>query len=326
MSMRVLVTGANGFIGRHLVQRLSQLGYAVRAGVRGKDGAGQAGGVELIHLGEVGPHTDWKPSLEDVSVVVHLAAVAHRIGPAAAQAEEYQLVNGEGTARLAEQVAASPTVRRLILLSSIAVTGSQSQFPVSEHSVPAPDSAYGWSKYRAELAVAEVLRATVADWCALRPALVYGPGNPGNMARLFRLVSLGIPLPLDAIPNYRSFLYVENLVDVIARVLDSPQASRRVFAVADREVVSTSELLRLIGRAAGRPVRLFSVPPELLRGAARVGDWTAALLRRSVGLDSYALDRLLGSLAVDISGVCSSLDWQPPHSLETGLRQTLLRA
>lgn len=324
MTATILVTGATGFIGRHLIAGLTQRGYRVRAALRMPPAdAGTHGGADTVAVREIGPETDWSAALHGVDAVVHLAGVAHRIGPSSGSDDDYHRVNALGTARLAEAIALSGSVRRLVLISSIAVTGSQAAGPVSERTPPAPDTPYGRSKLEAELAVERILTGT-ADWCALRPSLVYGPGNPGNMARLLKLVSLGIPLPLDDIPNRRSFLFVENLVDLIAMVLGAPEASRRVFAVADREVVSTTELIRLIGRTTGRPVRLFAAPQSLLRFLAHLGDGAARLSGRTVGLDTRALDRLLGSLVVDGSGVSQALGWQPPHSLEAGLRRTLV--
>lgn len=323
MSSLILVTGATGFIGRHLVAGLGQQGHrvrvALRAPVRGNE---PALGDESVIIGEVGPQTDWTEALRGTAAVVHLAGMAHRLNSRGASPEDYHRINALGTARLADAVALS-SAGRLVFISSIAVTGSFSEEPVSEQTPPAPDSPYGHSKLEAEQAIERILTGTLPDWCILRPALVYGPGNPGNMARLLKLVRFGLPLPLAAIPNRRSFLYVENLVDLIGRVLVAPEASRRTFAVADSETVSTSELLRLIGDASGRPVRLFAAPGGLLRFAADVGGWTSARLGGSIGLDRHALDRLFGSLTVDISGLRSRLGWQPPHSLETGLRRTL---
>jgi nucleoside-diphosphate-sugar epimerase len=194
---------------------------------------------------------------------------------------------------------------------------------VKAETEPKPDSEYGRSKRKAELAIEKILADTRQDWSVVRPTLVYGPGNPGNMLRLMRLTRSPIPLPFGAIRNRRTFLYVENLVHLIKQVLSEPGASRQVFNVGDAEVLSTPELVRMLAGLSGRSIRLLPVPVWILRTMAKGGDVATGLLGRSVGLDSYSVERLASSLEVDISLARTRLNWKPPFSTEEGLRRTL---
>lgn len=319
---RVLVTGAAGFIGRHLVPALQQEGYRVRAALR-VTASGPWDEVSLV--GDIGPATHWDPALDQVDHVVHLAALAHRPPRDELRLREaYHRVNAEGTWRLAEAARAAG-VRRVVLLSSVAVTGSFASSPVHQETPPAPDTPYGLSKAQAEEGLSRCLAEGRTDWCILRPPLVYGPGNPGNMARLLRLLRVPLPLPLGMIENRRSFCFVGNLTSATCAVLTAPAASRQVFLVADAEVVSTPELLRLLGKVSGYPVHLLRVPRGALAAAAAAGDLLGGLLQSNVGLDSHALGRLAGSLEVDASGLLRQLMWRPPYTLEEGLRLTISR-
>jgi nucleoside-diphosphate-sugar epimerase len=173
------------------------------------------------------------------------------------------------------------------------------------------------------LAIANILAQTPQDWCVLRPTLIYGPGNPGNMLRLMRLTRSPVPLPFASIRNRRTFLYVENLVDLIEKVLLHPSASRQVFNVADAQVLSTPQLVRSLAAVSGRSIRLLPLPVWALHALGRMGDFVSAIAGRGLGLDTYSVERLTSSLEVDISPLRSRLAWQPPFSTEEGLQRTL---
>jgi nucleoside-diphosphate-sugar epimerase len=304
----VAVTGAGGFIGRHLVSALLSRDQSVRVVVRQSTRPDLfPPQVEQVHLPRIDESTDWSAALDGVDAVVHLAGVAHRIGAAERAArQEYAAVNVAGTAGLARAMARMGT-RRLVFVSSIAVSGSFADQPVNEATPLMPDSAYGRSKLEAEAALQAALVSGPTDWVIVRPPLVYGPGNPGNMARLSRLIATGLPLPLGAVKNRRSFVYVENLTDLLCTVVHAPAAALRTFVVADNEVVSTTELLLRIGEVVGKPVRLFPLPMALLRALATV---------------SYSVERLIGSLVVDATLARESLGWAPPFRLGEGLQRT----
>jgi nucleoside-diphosphate-sugar epimerase len=318
VSSRALVTGANGFIGRHLVNALRFEGFVVRAAVRSAESLTRFDkDVETVTIGDIGPNTDWSRAIDGVDIVYHLAAIAHRIDAVQQQNEgAYRVVNSLGSRALAVQCAESHSIRRLIFVSSIAA--SVSQGPSATSTLP-----YTTSKREAEQSIREVLSGGLPDWTVVRPPLVYGPGNPGNMERLLHLLRLPLPLPLGGVANRRSFLFVGNLVDLLVRVANNERASRQTFDVADDEVVSTPELIRLIGQVSQCRTRMFAVPDITLRALGRCGDILAAVTRRSVGFDTYSVDRLMGSLTVDSSRAREMLEWQPPFTLRDGLKATL---
>jgi nucleoside-diphosphate-sugar epimerase len=214
-------------------------------------------------------------------------------------------------------------VRRLVFVSSVAAVHCPGEPVVTPRSDCEPRDPYGLSKRRAEEAVRRVLGpAARADWTILRPPLVYGPGSPGNMARLLRLVDTGLPLPFGGVASRRSFLYAGNLVDAIERCMTAVAASRRSYLVADAEVVSTADLLRRMALLRGRTPRLFRAPAALLWMAAATGETVGRLLRRPVGIDRYSLEKLVGSLEVDASEITRELGWRPPFTLTQGLERT----
>jgi nucleoside-diphosphate-sugar epimerase len=308
---RVLVTGATGFVGRALVRRLLADGRQLRAAVR-PSAAALPPEVETAVVGDIGPGTDWRAALAGVDAVVHLAARAHVVRESSGNAHAlYRSVNALGALRLAEAAAAAG-VRRFVFLSSARVHGDRSAGAAFTESSPllATDP-YGRSKAEAERGLAALAAAGHLEPVILRPPLVYGPGARGNFARLVALVARGVPLPLGAVRNRRSLVFVGNLVDAIVRALDHAAAARETFMVSDGEDVSTPELVRRIARALGRPVRLLPVPPTLLRLGGR-------LAGRS---DDVA--RLLDNLVVDGTRIRERLDWRPPFTLDDGLARSL---
>lgn len=317
----ILVTGATGFIGQHLCPLLTQRGHNVRGTLRKRVAPSEFPTcMQWVEIGDIGPSTEWSLALEDVDCVIHLAGLAHRPGTnGEKQAAEFMRVNAEGTRRLAEAVSKSPSVSRLVFVSSVGAVKSISDVVITDSTPCEPDSAYGRSKRAAELALEEVLQNSKVDWCVIRPTLVYGPGNPGNMARLLKGVSAGIPLPLSAIRNRRSFVFVKNLVDALERCAFHPGASRRVFMISDGEVVSTPQFLRELSRHCGKRILLFPVPRRVLKGLGKMGDVISRLLGRPVGFDSYSVNRVIGSLVVDISSLQQAIAWQPSFTMDQGL-------
>jgi nucleoside-diphosphate-sugar epimerase len=227
----------------------------------------------------------------------------------------FRAVNVAGTRRLAEQAAAMG-VRRLVYVSSIKVNGEATKpgRPFSAAEAPAPLDAYGVSKWEAEQALWEVSRQTGLEVVVVRPPLVYGPMAKGNFARLLQCVRRGIPLPLGAVDNRRSLVGIDNLVDFLIRGAEHPAASGQTFLVSDGNDLSTPGLIRLMGRATGRPARLFNFPPGLLRTGARFAGLGAEF------------GRLIGFLQVDIAHSRRVLDWHPPVSVEEGLVRAAQRA
>ncbi|WP_081622846.1 MULTISPECIES: NAD-dependent epimerase/dehydratase family protein [unclassified Thioalkalivibrio] len=313
MTQRVLVTGATGFVGSAVVQRLAAEGRLVPvAGCRRSGSVPE--GAELAVTPSLGPEADWSGALQGVEAVVHAAARVHVMEEDAADPlAEYRRANVDGTLALARQ-AAQAGVRRFVFVSSVKVNGEQTA-PGSAFSAadaPAPEDPYGVSKAEAEAALFALGRETGMEIVAVRPPLVYGPGAGGNFARMARWVGKGVPLPLGAVTrNRRSLVGLDNLVDLLVTCLEHPAAANRVFLAGDGEDLSTTDLLRRVAAAMDRRARLLPVPPVLLRAGAR-----------AVGRGEMAR-RLLDSLQVDISHTRETLGWEPPVSVDEGLRRAV---
>ncbi len=255
----VLVSGASGFIGRHLVAGLLAAGYRVRIAQR--RAAPATAGVEAVVTGDLAEAIDWAPALAGVDHVVHLAGLAHA-GPGLPEAL-YQRINTLATLELA-QAARTAGVTRLVYLSSIkAQTGATDGPPATEADPPLPDQAYGRSKLAAERGLA----ALDLDWVALRPVLVYGPGVKANMAALLKLARLPVPLPLGALTAPRSLLAVENLVEAILFALTPACPARRAYLVADPEPIGVAGIVASLRQGLGRAPGLIAVSPAFLRAA-----------------------------------------------------------
>jgi nucleoside-diphosphate-sugar epimerase len=224
----------------------------------------------------------------------------------------YREVNVEGTRRLAQQAAMSG-VRRLVFLSSVKVVGERSSLglPLSVSDEPRPEDAYGASKRDAEIALAGVAASTGLETVVVRPPLVYGPGVKGNFLRLLTLISRRVPMPLGAIHNARSLVSVGNLSDLLCTCVESPGASGRTFFASDGEDVSTGELVRRIGLVMGRPARLLPVPGAVLKA---LGQLTGR---------SGEIERLIGTLQVDMTPNREALGWTPPFTVDDALRETV---
>jgi nucleoside-diphosphate-sugar epimerase len=307
-STRVLVTGANGFVGGVLCTRLAELGYIVRRSTRNLS---SASGLDTVATGELGPGTDWSRALTGISVVFHLAARTHVLHETSRDPwAEFRRINVEGT-RAVAQAAVHAGVRRIVFLSSIKVTGERTDDrPFSEDTPPQPEDVYGVSKWEAEQALCAAARDTNLETVILRPPLVYGPGVKGNFLRLMHWVARGLPLPLASISNRRSLIYVANLADALIAACTSPAASGKTYLVSDNEDVSTPYLMQSLATAMQVRPRLFACPAALLMAGA------SALGRRE------EMRRLTGSLHIDNSRIRSDLDWKPRFQLAQGLAQT----
>jgi nucleoside-diphosphate-sugar epimerase len=277
--------------------------------------------VEIVEVGDSSRSTEWFRALTGVHVVAALAARVHVVGDTSLESlGEYRRVNVDGTLNLALQ-AAQQGVRRFVFLSSIKVNGEGGSLTGSdamlhpraynETDPPAPEDAYGISKYETELGLREISAETGMEVVIIRPPLVYGPGVRANFETLMRVVARGIPLPLGAIHNRRSLVALDNLVDFIVTCIERPAAANETFLVSDGDDLSTTELIRRLADAMGRPARLIRLPASVLAtGAILVG-------KRDVA------QRLLGSLQADISKARGLLGWTPPLSVDEGLRRTV---
>lgn len=304
--MKLLVTGANGFVGRALASQLGDRGRAVVGAVR-NDSRDLPAGTTRVVVGDLMPDTDWRAALGGIDVVVHLAARVHVMHDSVADPlAEFRRVNVEATRSLARQSAAAG-VARFVFLSSVKVNGESGSYRESD--APAPGDAYGVSKREAELALTEIAAQTGMSVVIIRPPLVYGPDVKANFRALMRAVARGVPLPFGAVDNRRSLVALDNLVDFIIRCTEHPAAVNETFLVSDGEDLSTADLIRRLARAMGRRARLVPVPPSVLMALA-------PLVRRK-----DAAQRLLGSLQVDISKARRMLAWTPPITVDEGLRR-----
>ena len=299
MALRVLVTGANGFVGLPLCARLARSGIEVIAGVRRASAAltalGAQGRLRQAEFGDLGVAADWSSALAGVDAVVHLAARVHVLGTAADPAL-FHRINVEGTFALAE-AAARAGVQRFVFMSTV-------------KAMDARGDPYSQSKAEAEQRLREAAGRFGLACVIVRSPLVYGPRVRANFLRLMRLVDTGIPLPLASVSNRRSLVFVGNLADGLHACVTEPDATGRSFAISDGEDISTPDLVRRIAHALGRPARLFPFPVAMLRVAGAVTG------------QSQAIDRLIGDLTIDSSPIRSVLRWRPPFSMAQGLAET----
>ena len=303
---RVLVTGATGFVGRALCNQLSAIGHTVIPAVRHGSGL-----PNEVVTSDIGSSTDWRMALAGCDAVVHLAARVHMIREAERDPLAlYRRTNTEATLNLARQ-AAQARVKRFVFISTIKVNGEGRDAPYRETDAPAPEDEYALSKWEAELGLHRIAQETGLEVVILRPPLVYGPGVKANFRRLIETVARGWPLPLGAVRNRRSLLYLGNFVDAIRLCLEHPGAAEQTFLLDDGEPVSTPQLIRALAAAMRRPARLLPVPPWLL-------EFAGALLGKRA-----AVTRLTGSLYVDSSMIRSRLGWAPPFLMEAGLAATV---
>ena len=306
--MKILVTGATGFVGTALRAKLATAGDECVPAVRS-----QSGLPNEVVVGNLDESTDWRTALAGCDAVIHLAAQVHVMNNALQSTlARYRTTNTDATLSLARQ-AAQAGVKRFVFISTIKVNGEGRDAPYRETDAAAPEDAYAISKWEAEQVLRRIERETGLEVVILRPPLVYGPGVKANFLRLMQTVHKGWPLPLGAIHNQRSLLYLGNFVDVIRVCVEHRNAAGQTFLLDDGEPVSTPDLIRMLARAMGRPARLMSVPRGML-------EWVGTL----VGKRS-AVGRLVGSLFVDSSLIRSRLGWVPPYTLRQGLDETVAR-
>jgi len=309
---RILVTGANGFVGAALCERLTEQGIEARAAVRAVGSArNRSLDTQIVAVGDIHADTNWTAALTGVTHVVHLAARVHVMQETARDPLQiFRTVNTAGTLNLARQ-AAEAGVRRIVYMSTIKVNGERtSGRPFYAEDDPKPEDAYAQSKLEAELALNDISQNTELEVVIVRPPLVYGPGVKGNFVAILRATQKGWPLPLANCDNRRSFVGLTNLISLLEKCVAHPAAAGQVFLVADGDDLSTPELLRRVAHALGRKARLLPFPPALLHLAAKI-------VRRP-GI----YERLCSSLQVDIGKAHKLLGWSPTCSVDAELART----
>jgi len=301
----ILITGASGFIGRHLISFLQADDFILRCSVHNNE---RNRSVSVVK--DIGAETMWQECLADVNIVVHLAAYVQSSD--LESMETFRQINVEGTLNLARQAAVAG-VKRFVFISSIKVNGEEttSGSPFSENTLPKPQSFYAISKYEAEQGLRVISEETGLDVVIVRPPLVYGPDVKGNFKTMIRWAGKGIPLPLGAIQNKRSLVAIDNLVDFIVTCIKHPAAANQTFVVSDDEDLSTTQLLKHLSTAMEKSLFLIPVPVILLRfGAGLFG-------KREI------IQRLCDNLQVDIAKARDVLGWQPIVSVDEGLRHCI---
>jgi len=322
----VLVTGANGFIGKSLCIHLINAGYNVRAAVRDSEkekkllqeieryfGNTKILGVfQVIKVGDVDGDTNWSEALAGVSIVVHLAGRAHLVKDTAKDSLlEYRKVNTEGVDQLARS-SVDASVKRLVFISTIGVNGKSSGDGVfSEASLEKPHDPYSVSKMEAEYLLRKLGLKNKLNFVIIRPPLVYGPGNPGNFTRLVKLIRNSRVLPFGSIHNSRSFIYIDNLMSAIEMCMLHPNAIGKTYLVSDGEEISVVDLIRII--AEDLRIEIVNLP---------IPYWVLFFLAKIFRKENEFLS-ISGSLRIDSSLIQKELSWTPPSSLRQGIRKTV---
>ncbi|NQZ94160.1 MAG: SDR family oxidoreductase [Moritella sp.] len=309
--MKILVTGSSGFVGKRVLDMAAAKGWDCLAQVR--KAATKNAIIEEVTVPVINAATDWSHALTGVECIVHCAARVHQMQESEAEAlVAYNEVNTLGTLQLARQAAALG-VKRFVFLSSIKVNGEYTDVgsPFTAQVSQPPSDPYGTSKYDAEIGLTQIAQETGLDVVIIRPPLVYGPGVKANFQSMLCWVKKGIPLPLGAINNKRSLVFIDNLVDLILTAAVHNNAVNGTFLVSDGHDVSTTELLNAVAVAMDKSSRLLPIPMAWIQLAAKL-----------VGKPQIA-QRLCGSLQVDISETQKKLNWTPPVSFAVGIKTTV---
>jgi nucleoside-diphosphate-sugar epimerase len=308
MLKKIMLTGATGFVGQALIKKIVAdkqflLTIAVRKAIP-CEVFDQS--IRVFSYEDISATTDWQTALKGYQTVIHTAARVHVMKERACNSlAEFRAINVFGTMNLAQQ-AADAGVNCFIFISSIKVNGESTTInkPFTPNDKPNPQDAYAQSKYEAEQALMALAQQTNMAVVIIRPPLVYGLGMKGNLQRLVYCLNYKIPLPLGAIDNLRSLVSIDNLTSLIMCCIDNSNAANQIFLVSDGNDLSTTALLKKIGQALGKPANLLPLPVGLLRFLAGV-----------IGRQDI-IQRVCGSLQVDISKTCSMLNWQPNTNID----------
>ncbi len=314
---KVLVTGADGFVGKSLCEKLLQSNFSVIAAVRTDVMIVDQPGMHKIKITDLRQNVDWKElcsGFTDIKTVIHLASRVHIMNETSRNPlAQFRRVNVQATVDLA-RYALKSGVKRFIYLSTIKVNGeitqNEQRFQASD--LAAPADPYALSKYEAEQCLLDIAKNSTMEIVIIRPPLVYGPRVKGNFLKLMRLLKRGIPLPLGSINNARSLVSLSNLHDLIIVCINHPQAANEIFLISDGEDLSTPDLLRRLAWSLGYTAKIFPVPVAILTF------FMALACKKSIAL------RLCGSLQVDISKNRRLLNWEPPHSVNEEFNRTAL--
>src|SRR5471030_1675992 len=305
--MKILVTGATGFVGRALVAELEKLNFPVVATSR-RTLSDQS---SLINMGEISPSTDWSSVLEGCETVIHTAGRAHILDDRAKdKLAEFRRVNCAATLKLARDAEVAG-VKHFIFISSIGVNGNKTDnIPFDESSVPQPTSDYAVSKLEAELSLKSQFANSAMAITVIRPALICGENAPGNIRRLLKIVASGLPLPFKGVKNKRGMVSLDNVVSFITACIENPHSKNELFLLADKITPSTEEIIRAFSLGMKKPARVIWFPSSLL-----------GIVLRLMGRKNL-YDQLYGSLEIDASKAMKLLNWQPPVTIFDTMKKT----
>jgi UDP-glucose 4-epimerase len=308
--MRVLVTGAGGFIGEHLVLRLAREGYQVRACVHHSQTEISVPSEVQVVEGDVRNRSSMKAAASGCELILHLAGKAHAVHEVGADEDEYHAVNVEGTRHVLDGAVAGGA-RKIIFFSSVKVFGERSQGCMDESALPQPTTPYGRSKWEAEQLLNEYGARGGLTLSSFRLPMVYGPSHKGNLSRMIAAIDQGRFPPLPQVPNRRSLLHIENLIDATLLAMRSGGPLRPCYVVTDARPYSITEIYESLRKGVGRPVARWRVPARLLKAAARCGDVLERVTRRSSPLTSRTLEKLIGSAWYSSDAIAQDLGYRP---------------
>ncbi|MDV7104218.1 SDR family oxidoreductase [Vibrio sp. TH_r3] len=311
--MKLLVTGSSGFVGSRLVQLAFEREWDCIEVKRRVSFDKEITNKAYFEVAELTEHTDWSGAFVEIDCIVHCAARVHQMNELEADTKlAYHQVNTLATLHLARQ-AAQAGVKRFVFISSIKVNGESTQVgqPFKPTVHVAPTDPYGLSKYNAEIGLQEIAHETGLEVVIIRPPLVYGPGVKANFNSMMKLVYKGWPLPLGAINNQRSLIFLDNLVDVILTACEHNNAPGCTFLVSDDNDVSVTELLRAIASSMEKKNVLLPIPTKWIMFATKM------IGKAAIG------QRLCDSLQVDVSQTKHKLDWTPPVDFTQGIQKTV---
>ncbi len=309
---QICVTGANGFVGKSLCKALISSGKSVRGLVRTLDVNLNSSEINYLPIGNIESKINWKDYLYGHECVVHCAGKTHSMKKKN-NLDDYFLINTESTKLLANQ-AIKAGVKRFIFLSSIKVNGEMTN-EVNEikkftnNDIPDPKDYYAISKFEAEKALWKIAAKSGMEVVVIRIPLVYGYNVKGNLKSLMKLIKLRVPLPFSLVNNKRSLIGIDNLVDLLTRCIDHPQAKDKTFLVSDDQDLSTPDLIKHIASAMGLSTRMFPFPISFLR-------IISYFIKRQ-----NEISRLIDHLQVDCDYAKNTLNWSPPVGVKEGIKQ-----